>query len=419
MAGAHSVDLRPIEAAEVPAFVRAAEIPFGHLPDDEEVAYWSSVTRPDQALAGFEGGRIVATALWARYELTLPPAPGAAHPVLSVPGVTAVGVHPTHRRQGLLTAMMTRQLADLRQQGHAVAILMAAESVIYGRFGYGLAQSLQAVAITTSRSVFRRPVGAPGRIRLAEPDDAAKVIPGVHDRARRLRPGELTRPAEDWDWLFRDTERERGGGGPRFYAVHESGRGEPDGYVSYRYHRTGSDGLSRHRVEIDDLLSVSPEVHAALWRFVLDLDLVGEVSCGARPLDDPMRWWLADPRQFRTTRVADQVWVRIIDPASALGARGYRAAGHLVLDVRGSDPAATGRWVLETDTSGAACRRAGPDERADLVLGLDDLGAVYLGGVSPSVLARAGRITEERAGALERADAVFTSAMAPFTSTDF
>jgi predicted acetyltransferase len=413
------LELRPVETSEVGSFVRSVEVAFGAVPSDEEAAYSESVTEPPKTLAVFDGGRIVATAGWNDYELTLPSRRGTQFPGLTVPGVTAVGVHPTHRRRGLLTRMMTRQLSDLRQRGDVMAILTASESVIYGRFGYGLAQSHQDISISTGRAGFRRAVAGSGRIRLTEPDEASKVLPDLHDRARRLRPGEINRGPQWWDWEFKDPEKDREGGKARFYAVHESDSGEPDGYASYRYHSAWPSGVPDSRVAIGDIVALAPDVRAGLWRYLLDLDLVGEVGWNQCPLDDPLRWLLADPRQLHTTAVHDHIWLRIIDVARSLAARGYGTEDRVVLDVHGDDPESTGRWVVETGATGGECRKARKADKTDLTLGLDDLGAVYLGGVAPSVLAAAGRVTEQVPGALARADAAFASPVAPFCSTGF
>jgi predicted acetyltransferase len=412
------LEMRPIDTEETTAFVRAVTAAFGDVPSDDDLAFWSAQTVPEQTLAVFDSGRIVATAGWNAYELTLPAAAGSKFPLLTVPGVTAVGVHPTHRRRGLLNRMMTRQLDDLRRRGELLAILTASESVIYGRYGYGLSQSYQQVAVAARRASFLRPVVAGGRIRLADPDEAGKILPDLHDRARQLRPGEINRTSQWWDWQFRDPEKDREGGGARFYAVHESDRGEPDGYTSYRFHQAWPDGLPSHRVAVRDVIALTPEVHTALWRFVLDLDLVKEVTCYC-PLDEPLRWLLADPRQLRTTSVGDHIWTRIIDVPGALAARGYGTEDQLVLDVQSHDPQSAGRFVLATGAEGGHCRKARRSDKTDLVLGLTDLGAVYLGGTGLSTLARAGRVTEERPGAVARADAAFASPLAPHCGTGF
>ncbi len=55
----------------------------------------------------------------------------------------------------------------------------------------------------------------------------------------------------------------------------------------------------------------------------------------------------------------------------------------------------------------------------ELMLDVADLGAAYLGGVRFGVPARAGRVSEARAGALRRADAMFTRDQAPWCDVQF
>ena len=65
--------------------------------------------------------------------------------------MTWVGVLPTHRRRGLLSGLMTRQLADVRAEGRPVAALWASEGGIYGRYGY--ASAAWALNVTLPRGV--------------------------------------------------------------------------------------------------------------------------------------------------------------------------------------------------------------------------------------------------------------------------
>jgi predicted acetyltransferase len=406
-----------VTSDQLQAFIRAEGVAFGQADTRDVDEYYATFVEPDFpefGLAISDAGRIVATASAIRFDLPLPAGPGEEPPSITVPGVTAVGVHPTHRRRGLLTKLMTRQLADFTVAGYPLAILLASESLIYGRFGYGLASTWHSVAIDSQRDAFRLPVPSERAVRLIEPEEAAKVLPGVHDRARRSRPGEVSRPAQWWDHHFKDPEKERHGGGGRFYAVYETAVGAPDGYISYRYHHNWADGVASHRVEVSDCFTVTPDAYAALWRFVLDLDLVGEVAAPMHPVDDALRWLLADPRRLRVTAAGDMLWVRILDVPAALSARGYGTSDGLVLDVEGA-----GRFALETSAGAGSCREATSGERVDLSLSIADLGALYLGGVKPSTLAAAGRVTERSRGALGRADAAFSSPVAPFCSTDF
>jgi predicted acetyltransferase len=405
---------RRVPVKDVEAFIRAGESVFGLIPDDADVAFYISLFDPDFALAVYDGGRIVATASANAFDLTLPAGPDQPLPTVTVPGVTAVGVQPTHRRRGLLTSLMNRQIRDYRDRGFLLSILTASEGAIYGRFGYGLASSYQGVAISTKHAEFRQDAPTTGRMRLLDPDDASKLLPELHDQARRLTPGDITRLAVWWDRYFEDPEKDRDGGGGQFHAAHESSRGEPDGWVSYRYHYSWGNGLPSHRIDVRDLIALNPAARASLWRYLLELDLVGDLTAAALPVDEPLRWLLTDPRQVRVTDVGDHLWVRLIDVAGSLAVRGYGAEDRLVLDV--SDE---GRWLLETGLNGASCRPAKKGEKTGLTLGLAELGAIYLGGVRPSVLGAAGRVHEERRGALARADVVFGSPVAPYCGTDF
>jgi predicted acetyltransferase len=176
----------------------------------------------------------------------------------------------------------------------------------------------------------------------------------------------------------------------------------------------------RHAAIVEDLYALSPAVHANLWRFLLDIDLVEELRVPDRPMDEPLRWMLADPRQLRTVAARDMLWAKLVDVRAALAARGYSAETQLVLEVNGPDTSeGAERYWLETGPVGGSCRRARSGEKTDLVLGLADLGAIYLGGCKPSELASAGRLHEARPGALARADAAFSSSLAPYCGTHF
>jgi predicted acetyltransferase len=151
---------------------------------------------------------------------------------------------------------------------------------------------------------------------------------------------------------------------------------------------------------------------------MLDTDLVKTVAVWSRPIDEPLPHMLADTRRLQTKAVSDNMWVRLVDVPVALATRRYASPGRLVLDVR--DPFCpwnTGRYAFEGGHDGATCTPT--SEEPDLVMSSTELAALYLGGHRASTLAHAGRIDEERAGALDRADLVFLGSPAPFCSRDF
>ncbi len=123
--------LRPVSAAEWPRFSRAVSAGFGLDPGGPHVDEPGPLAELDRSLALFDGEQVVSTAGIYSRELSVPGA------VVPTAGVTWVTVAPTHRRQGVLTAIMRRQLDELHEQEREpVAALWAAESSIYGRFGY-------------------------------------------------------------------------------------------------------------------------------------------------------------------------------------------------------------------------------------------------------------------------------------------
>jgi predicted acetyltransferase len=405
------VEIRPVTAEEWPDYLRAQHIPFGVQISDEEMKVQAQRYGAWNTLAAFEDGRIVATAGdWDMY-LTLP---GMTE--VHAPGVTAVGVLPTHRRRGLLTALMRHQLDDYRGRGEAVATLLAAESVIYGRFGYGWATTSMATELDRAHGVFAGTPGAGARVQLVDKSEAAKVLPDVFDQTRRCQPGEVSRPDGWWQSFLRDPEWMREGDSEMFHVVCRDG--SDAGFVSYRMKESWADNIPQYTLRVVQLMASSAAARAALWRFCLDVDLVAKISFENIPLQDPMRWMLRDPRRLRTTTVSDWLWVRLIDVARALEARRYRVEDRLVLEVADAFlPENDGCYELDAGPYGARCRRSRADP--DLRLSVAELGSAYLGGVPVSALAAAGRVEERTAGAVARADLMFGSDTAPWCSTDF
>jgi predicted acetyltransferase len=427
--------IRGVEPGELPAFLRAIEIPFLNMEEENPPELWYAIAEADRCVGVVDDGRFVGNAAaWTR-DLTIPSGAdaGDGRKVLPMAAVTAVGVHPSHRRRGLLTQMMARLLDQARERNEPLAGLIAAETIIYGRFGYGLATSFNRTSLRTRRSAFLpslasgpsgsgRSAGAGGagggRVRLVDTDEAKGVLPELFDECRRRRSGEISRTPASWAASFADAKSKRGGGGPIFYAVSD------DGYAAYRAFEVHTDdAIEGHRLIVRSLYARTPEAEIDLWRFILDVDLVGEVVAEMRPVDDPLRWRLADSRHLKVQWQGDFLWVRILDVPVALGSRAYREEGTLVFEIVPGEAAVgtddiAGRWRLEGGPDGASCRRA-PGEDVDVTLDASSLGAVYLGGVAPSTLARAGRVVEERPGALGRADRLFSTAIAPFCGTGF
>jgi predicted acetyltransferase len=423
------VQIRLIGPEEVRAWARSASVPFlNPAHSDADAAVWEAQWGPHLEMGRTWGvedrGRFVGNACVFSRTVTVPAAPGALCPVVPFAAISGVGVHPTHRRRGLLRRLMGEMLTDARARGEAIAGLLASEASIYGRFGFGPATTAAVYDLDTRVSGFAHPAPVV-ELDLLPPAEAAKVLPDVFRRACARQPGQVNRDDATWANVIGDDPAGRGRFSARSYVV------APTGYATWRTEEVLDVHGEYGRAQVDTLVAETAETEAALWRFVLDLDLVREVRVFRRPVDEPLRYRLADSRQLRTLAVTDLLWLRILDVVAALGARGYLRPGRLVLDVRrpaatpvgpdgvdGPDPV-TGRWLLDAGPDGASCRPAAAAEATDLVLGLAELSALFGGGVRASVLAAAGRIDEERAGALDVADGLFVSRPAPLSSTGF
>lgn len=365
-------------------------------------------------------------AMHASYPFARFPVPGATAPVA---GLTWVGVHPGHRRRGILSAMIDTHLARCRERGEPLSALFAAEAAIYGRFGYG--KAADDVRLTVPRGVALRDV--PGaerhtvRIERADRERHGDLVASLHERAGAdptgqgtgiNRPGWAAREtpelqATSWD----DAKVWRKDREPTRIAIVELD-GEPRGYA--RFHRKLSWEVTGPRgpVSTGEVVALDAAAARALWGVLTDLDLTHEVTPFMLPVDDVVTSLFVDPRSA-APRLADNLWVRVVDVAAALAARRYAADVDLVVhvtDARLQDNA--GHWRLRASAFGAA-RAERTEDAADLSLDVRELGAAYLGGTSLAALAAAGLVVEHTPGALARASTAFGWPVAPVCSWVF
>jgi predicted acetyltransferase len=372
-----------------------------------------SLTEFDRSVAAWDGDEIVGTAGAFSFRMTVPG--GAAVPAA---GVTMVSVAGTHRRRGVLTSMMRRQLDDVRALGREpLAVLTASEPAIYGRFGYGAATFRTSAEIDTGRVTLSLPPGVDDvRLRYVSPAEVLPACEAVYAALVPRRPGMLTR-LPGWErTVLLDPESAREGASALRCAVAERD-GEITGYVRYStklgWGESGHDGT----VKLKDLAALDPVTEAALWRFLFGLDLMTTLSVPSRPVDDAWRYLVSDPRRCRP-RLRDDAYVRLVEVGAALSARTYQTPVDVVLEVEDAFcPWNAGRWRLTGDTKGASCERTA--DAADLSLSVRELGAAYLGGVTLLSLAAAGRVRELRPGSLTEASVAFGSPVAPWLPHGF
>jgi len=396
------MESRPTTEQDREVFVDTLFAAFGRFPEPpgEAERVWSALEMDRALFAVTAEGRPVGTAAAYSFELTLP-----GETVVPVPGVTAVGVLPSHRRQGALTAMVRQHFADARARGEFLSVLLASEAVIYRRFGYGPATTTHRLTVARHQAAFAAPRATagpvPGSIEVLRRADCADILEDVYDRYRRTRPGALSRPHH---WWARGAGRPPGAPARRYVAVHRDADGVPDGYATYVLEGAGA-------MTVDETIAADDAVATALARFLLDHDLATEVVFRQCPPGHPLRWQLEDVRAAQVSDETDWLWVRILDIPRALTARGWTTDGELVLEVADPFAGERGRYLLTIRDGKAEC---GPTDRdADLSLDVSDLGSLYLGGTTPSTLVRAGHVRAHHPGAASLADALFRAEREP------
>ncbi|GAB7185499.1 GNAT family N-acetyltransferase [Kitasatospora sp. Ki12] len=402
------MEIRSTTDQDLGVFVDTVHAAFGRFPEtpaeDGGGLWWSALEMDRALLAVAPGGKPVGTASAYSFELTLP-----GEVVVPVAGISCVGVLPSHRRRGVLTAMMRHQLAELRERGEVLSVLLASEAGIYGRFGYGPATyTTQRLTVSRREGDFAVPraargaagVSATGSVEVLRRSECGEVLEEVYDRYRRAQPGALSRPHRWWALGAGQPPVARA---PRYVAVHRDADGVADGYASYS---VGDDTLS-----VDETITTDDAVATALARFLLDHDLVTKVVFKHVAPEHPLRWQLSDFRAGQLSGDTDWLWVRLLDVPRALTSRGWFADGELVLDVDDPFLGEHGRYLLTVRDGKAEC--AVTEREPDLSLDIRDLGAVYLGGTTPGTLVRAGHVLAHRPGAAALADALFRGDRAP------
>ena len=349
--------------------------------------------------------------------------PGPGTTALQVPcaGLSWVGVHPDHRRTGVLTAMLRHHFEQVHEEeGTYVSALHASEPAIYGRHGYGLS-SLElevslgrgttlnaphledaAGAITTRLTTVTAP-DVPKRMR--ECQLAASVLGsvvgdvGYYTRICQQLP-EHMRDKEPWRVLFARRD------------------GADVGFAMFR--RTHKWEQARPAGELSVWALVGPPAaQLALLRRLVDFDLIGTVKVGTVGVDDPLLQWVGGPRSTSDVATYDSLWVRLVDLPEALQSRVWSAPCDVVVEVADTRaPWNNGNWRIRADDAGEATVQSTTTE-SDVRLPVEALGAAYLGGGNLLAQQRAGLVAERRQGAVAELWQAMRTATLPTAAVGF
>jgi len=404
--------IRPVTEDEFAAFYAVGAHAFNSSWPAEAAEHERVTFEFDRSLAAFDGTRPVGTACAYSFQMTVP---GATVPVA---GVSAVSVLPTYRRQGILSSLMRRQLADIGAGQEAIAALFASEPGIYGRFGYGIASMHARFTIRRGEGRMPSPAGRGSAVRLRTADPDQAELAKVYEQAAAGRPGMPFRDDRWWYAALLDPAYWREGSTPLRCVIAEDDAGSR-GYALFSVNPDwGDDAVPAGTLHLRELIALDPAATAALWGDILNRDLVAEVRARIRPVDDPLLYLLPDIRRARM-QLVDGLWIRLVNVPAALAQRRYARGIDVVIEV--ADELVTnnaGRWRLQADAGGtASCQRT--SAAADVAAPARALGAAYLGGTRLGALAGAGLVTEIRPGALAELSAAMSWDPAPWSPMIF
>ncbi|MFG2976127.1 GNAT family N-acetyltransferase [Streptomyces sp. NPDC048331] len=409
------VDIREVPESDIDRALELAYLVFHDRPEREVRERHHALLASCDRIGAYDGAALAGFMAAHDFRLSVPGAD------LPCPGLTFVGVAPTHRRRGVLTALMTEMLRRTADAGSPLAALWASEAAIYGRFGYGSATTGVTIEIDSTRPLALRIDPDRRPLRLVDPEEAVAVVGPFHEATRAGRAGRPTRSAERWsqEWLAEQDEEDEELSPPRIIVLGEAGL-PIAGYVLYR--TKPEDGVGSARVpglvRVDELEADTPAVAAALWECVASLDLTGRVRAWGRPVDDPLLHFAADRDQVRVTAQFPALWLRLVDVHAALTERSWAAPVELVLEVHDARmPANAGRFRLAVGPDGTTYAHA--DSAADLALDVRELAACYLGGTRVEELVAAGLVREYTAGSAAALDAALRTAVLPHTGDEF
>ena len=387
---------RTLNAEEIPAFITMVFRAFLDDPAPEAVAAEIELLEPHRTHGAFDGDELVGGGTMLAKQMTLPGA--GPHPVAAI---SCVGVAPDHRRRGAMAEVMRAQLHSQHGSGDAFAALYASEGDIYGRFGYGLAGHRAFFAVPRGAAFQSTVDVSDGRVREVDKETALPLMHHLHAKVAPTRAGWVARTKASWQvFLAENTLELRSEGLTTWrYAIH------PEGYAIYQVKRKWESRKPEHEVHALEILGTTPQAYAALWRYLLDIDLTTTVRAEGAT-DDPIIHMLKDATD-NNRQVGDGLWVRIIDIDRALPLRAYSAPVDAVLAVEDAlCPWNAGTWRLVAEADGPASVTR-TDAEPDLALDVRELGAVFLGGTTVQELVTAQRIRELTPGTARAASRAF------------
>jgi predicted acetyltransferase len=360
----------------------------------------------DRLLVCMDGDTMAGSGGADSFDMTLPG--GVQVPAAGVAYITTAA---THRRRGIQRAIMRRIHDDARARGDIAAILWASQSLLYHRYGYGNTIPVHNWHIDLRHTEFAHAPDWAGHYVKAEREEAIPLMTEAYERTRVSRAGMITRTEKRWQYEVHPVHTQ-----DEFFIIYKEGD-VALAYARYTIEQDPDDEFSG-TMHVVEAVAATDAAHAALWRFLLDQELVGELTAHVRPVDDPLVWMLSEPRRLRR-RLTDAIWMKFLDVPAMLENRAYPVEDSLVIQVLDAETGERRTLELECGAEGGRCRDIGTSP--DLVMSEAELAAIYMGAAECSILANMGLIdvAARAPDAALRADAMFRTSPAGWNPYHF
>jgi predicted acetyltransferase len=382
MSEARGIEIRPPTEGDREAIARVMRlsfpIPLSHMGTLIERLWLPSF------LCAFRGPELVATT--------------AAHPLsqwfggraVPMAGVAAVATVPELRGTGVGSALVAEALRAARDRGTAISTLYPATVPVYRRLGYEYA-GLYTQYRTPLLSLPRAAAGSVEEVTVEE----LEGIRACYRSWAGSHSGPIDSDFDEW-WrqrVFREGYPDEVG-----HAAVVRGAGGVEGYVVFRREDDRGDaGLWGIRVACQHLVGTTPASVAALLGYLRRFQGIGTDLQWQGPPSEPLGLLL--PEQTLRSHWVFRFMTRLLDVSAAFESRGYRAVnGEAVFCVE-DDLFSENRGPFRLEADRGTIRVSpieGPVERP---IPVGALSAMYTGYLSPTDLARVGRMDADHPAA--------------------
>ncbi|MED5283633.1 MAG: GNAT family N-acetyltransferase [Chloroflexota bacterium] len=372
----------------------------------------------DRLIAAFDtdSKQIVGSGGADKYTITVP---GGEN--IKMAGIAYMGTLPTHKRRGIFSSMMKTLHQQARDRGDAVAGLWASQSLLYNRFGYGLATMREDWIIETHDTSLSTDSPKGISVRLVDKNKALNEIPEIYETFRKCQNGATDRTQGYWNYLLYEDEQTKfnksGLSGFFFAIVYKNNK--PSGYAIYNFNKESGVAHEDDKgsLIVEEIISTDRESNNALWHYIFGVELVEEISFNRRGTNDPLYYMLKNPRKLKRN-IIDGLWARIIDPIKMLESRTYQESGKITINISGQNQDdIEGKYTIETDGKNTEVKKT--NNNPDISMRPSELSSIYFGSARASEFYQAGLFDVKNNDILRNINRMFSVEQSPWCNTDF